>query len=99
MISFSPFSPRRSSSLPVILHFSAHRFPFLPTTLRFSPPFSSQNRLTYLKLFRKICENTNYKDEPHKLKEILKCLKLILTDEQSSSEEKRLAEIIIELFV
>ncbi|RWS25809.1 DUF2013 domain containing protein-like protein, partial [Leptotrombidium deliense] len=53
-----------------------------------------KSRISYLQLALNIIKNTNYKEEPHKLEEVEKCLSFIVNDENSSIEEKQLTELV-----
>ena len=56
-----------------------------------------ENRFSYLKLLYNIIKNTNYKEEPHKLIEVNKCIDAIYSHESSPDSEKRMVRMIKEL--
>ncbi|KAI1280540.1 NCK-interacting protein with SH3 domain [Halotydeus destructor] len=56
-------------------------------------------RLSYLKVGHNIILNSEYKEDPHKLDELLKCLDGIVNRETSLNEEKELAQQIRSLLV
>lgn len=56
-----------------------------------------ENRFSYLKLLYNIIKNSNYKEEPHKLEEVTKCVDNIYCAESTPENEKRMVRMIKEL--